>query len=167
MIRQATSVQLYPRGFKFSTGEKIYFKYGDFDDWCVHIKECAEPRRPKDVEYLSELRALAEIHGSEKVYNAFRLVYDVVKSDSNQQECLKVCKKASSYFQENTLLLWITFFMTMMAEENRANAILGKRIKHLAVIQTLNTTEKIDIIANSMRGKRWWQLDAQMQEYGI
>jgi hypothetical protein len=55
----------------------------------------------------------------------------------------------------------------MLAEENKANKKLGKRIKHLGVYQVLIDELPIATAANYSRGKNWKDLDIICQNLGF
>ena len=171
MIRKFTQVVNYNRGFELSNGYKIYFDVGSFDEWCVYIEDAnGNAKRPTDIDYFQKLYCLKQQYGSQYVYDSFCLVYDVVTKNWDleaKRQCVDVCRKVAQKYAENTLLLWLTFFMTMVAEENKQNMILKKRIKRLAVHKILLLDEPIDVVAKSMDGVGWRTLDAEMQKYGF
>lgn len=171
MIRKFTQVVNYNRGFKLSNGYKIYFDVGNFDEWCVHIEDInGNKKRPTDIDYFQELYYLKQQYGSQYVYDSFCSVYDVVTKNWDleaKRQCVDICKKVAQNYEEDTLLLWLTFFMTMVAEENKKNMILKKRIKRLAVHKILLFDEPINVVAKSMDGVGWRILDAEMQKYGF
>lgn len=171
MIRKFTQVVNYNRGFELSNGYKIYFDVGNFDEWCVYIEDInGNAKRPTDIDYFQELYCLKQQYGSQYVYDSFCLIYDVVTENWDleaKRQCVDICRKVAQNYTEDTLLLWLTFFMTMVAEENKKNMILKKRIKRLAVHKILLLDEPIDVVAKSMDGVGWRTLDAEMQKYGF
>lgn len=55
----------------------------------------------------------------------------------------------------------------MIAEENKLNAILKKRIKRLGMYQVLVQNYPPSVAANYSKGKKWRELDALMVHYGF
>ncbi len=161
----------YKRGFKLDDGRRIYFDYGTFDSWCVYVEEDDKRISPKDTMYFNELYGLGEKYGFSEVYDSFCMVFDAVKRCGwnliNKTNCLNVCQDVASLYDEDTLSLWVTLYMTMLAEEMKKNTKLGKRIKKLAVYYILMEQRPIEETTKAMVGKRWWELDREMQEVGI
>jgi hypothetical protein len=57
--------------------------------------------------------------------------------------------------------------MGMIAEENKENTILGKRIKRLGMYQTLIEGLPAEMSANFSRGMKWKQLDKECTKRGF
>ena len=55
----------------------------------------------------------------------------------------------------------------MIAEENKENALLKKRIKRLGMYQGLVLDHPADKTAMFSYGKKWKELDAIMKQYGF
>ena len=54
----------------------IEFDNGRFDNWCVFLTRPGQARyAPMDKEYFLRLRTLGNVHGHQKIYNDFVLVY--------------------------------------------------------------------------------------------
>lgn len=158
------------------TGTKIYFGTGNIDDWCVYIKEPCDVRAhaPLDKDYFMETLRLSGLYGPDKVYGSFKRVYDAVErmvwDNNHKTKCYRVCDgEAELYPGEDTLVLWLTYYMTMLAEEWKAGAVLGKRIKHLGVYNILYDGYSIEKTTTYMRNISggWRQLKGYMLERGI
>ena len=64
--------------------------------------------------------------------------------------------------------IWFSIiYAGMIAEENKANAILKKRIKRLGMHQVLIEGLDPNLAANFSKGKKWKELDALMRERGF
>lgn len=161
----------YNRGILLDNGQKIYFDYGTFDEWCVYVEDDGCRYTPKDVEYFKDLYALGQAYTFDKVYNSFCRVYDGVRRCGwniiNRANCIGICTEVASQYSEHTQYLWVILFMTMLAEEMKAHTILGKRIKRLAIHKILLEQQPIEATAYGMVGRRWYKLDAEMQERGF
>ena len=71
------------------------------------------------------------------------------------------------HYNDDTILWWLIFYMTMLAECKKENSILKKRIKKLGVYNILFDEYSIDYIIKYMKGKNWRYLDNLMKERGI
>ncbi len=163
----------YKTGFMLSNGDKIIYKQGSFDQWCVYIKKRDDERfhAPLDKDYFNELYSLALGYGFDNVYSSFKKVYDSVRkcewTREHKDYCYKICHNVDSSYDEDTLLLWLTYYMTMLAEEMKEGSILGKQIKHLGVYNLLYDRYSIDYITHYMKNKRWTYLRDLLVERDI
>lgn len=102
-----------------------------------------------------------------KVYSDFLIVYDAADEIFDENKCYSICSEVDKHYDEGTTHWWVIFYMTMVAECKKENAILKKRIKHLGVYNVLFDDYSIDYVTKYMRGKGWRDLDALMKERGI
>lgn len=153
----------------------FWFDRGRFDEWCVH---CQKPDGSMwfayDREYLSWIRNMAKFHGVDKVYNDFVTVYNSVDYYFDMKEGYEtVCEVASHYkSKESTEHWWTYFWMAMVAEERKENAIVGKRIKRLAVYNLLFDDYKMSYVLKYMNTRYnpsmdWMVLDRLCYERGF
>jgi hypothetical protein len=148
----------------------IEFDFGTFDHWCVFLSRNGMPRyAPKDTEYFAILQQLATRHGSNKLYYHFVLIYERTSSRIDTDVLLMIRKMAEEYGSDTEdIEIWFTvLYAGMIAEENKENAVLKKRIKRLGMHQLLIEKFEPNIAANFSRGKTWRELDAQMREKGF
>lgn len=153
-------------------GLKIYYSRGRKDNWLVNYETMdGSVSNPLDKNYFKWTTELANAYGREKVWDSFnRIYYSVHKNgwmNDDRELCKKVCIKEANMYEEPTLKLWITYYMTMLAEENMPNAVLGKKIKRLGVYNILWDNYTIDYVCSYMRKKRWWELREMMMERDI
>lgn len=76
----------------------------------------------------------------------------------------------SAEYNENQIEvdIWFTvIYAGMVAEENKENAILKKRIKRLGMHQLLIENESPHFAANFSKGRKWRELDLIMKKYGF
>ncbi len=160
----ATTINSVPGSFH------IEFDYGTFDNWCVFLSRNGMPRyAPKDTEYFTILQQLATRHGSHKLYYHFVLLYERT-STKIDIDVLKMIKKIAEEYggDKEDIEIWFTvLYAGMIAEENKENAVLKKRIKRLGMHQLLIERFEPYTAANFSRGKPWRELDAQMREKGF
>ncbi|MBF0378072.1 MAG: hypothetical protein HQK72_11390 [Desulfamplus sp.] len=148
----------------------IEFDRGAFDDWCVYLKRHNQTRyAPKDIQYFGILKNLGTIYGNRQIYDDFVKIYN----NTNWQIDSKVINniiEISSYYREhsNEICIWLTvIYAGMIAEENKENAILKKRIKRLGLHQVLIEGFAPDYAANFSRGRKWRELDTICKSKGF
>lgn len=151
------------------TNHRIYFDRGKFDEYCVyHINDKGKKSIPLDEHYFKWIKDLANQYGTDKVYKDFLKIYEISNEDLKENLCLKISNMIDMHYpHEDTTHWWVIFYMTMVAECKKKNAILKKRIKHLGVYNVLFDNYDIAFIISYMRGKKWQELDKLMQERNI
>ena len=146
----------------------IYFDRGKFDSYCVYVNRVGYERcAPTDDIYFKWIKGLAHRYGVIQVYTDFCLLYDIVDDKINKNKVIALVSNLDLHYNENTIIWWLIFYMTMVAECKKKNAILKKRIKKLGVYNILIENESIDDVVQYMRGKKWQELDELMKERGI
>jgi len=149
-------------------GFHLGFVKGNFDDYCVQVsKNGYNYRWFRDDEYFRWIKKLSEKYGVEQVYEDFVYVYDNVWVGVDSKYANKIVRIVDNNYREPTQHWWGLFYMTMLAEEYKENAILGKRIKHLGVYNVLIDEYKISYVVKYMRGKPWEYLDDECYKRGI
>jgi len=148
----------------FSDGSILEYDTGKFDDWCIYLTRPKSRRvAPKDSEYFQRFQQLASKYTSQKIYADFVSIYKLTTS-SLDEKVLEFITKLSNYYKSDELevdILFTIVYAGMVDEENKAKAVLKKRIKRLGMHQVL--IEKINpaIAANFSRGKNWKELDRE------
>ena len=154
----------------FSDGSTLEYGRGQFDDWCVYLKRPNEIKyAPRDYQYFARLKGYAERHGAQTVYNAFVQLYDMTDAKLSQNTIAAI-KTITAEFGADALDMAIDFtimYMGMIAEENKENTMLGKRIKRLGVHQVLLDGFTPNQAANFSRDKRWREISAECNKRGF
>ena len=150
----------------FSNGGFIEFDSGCFDGWCVFVTLPGRQRfAPADVQYFTRLKELGEKFGPQKIYDDFVVIYN--RTTKNVDSKVFELIAALSRFYETDALemeLWLNvIYAGMIAEENKENAILKKRIKRLGVHQVLIDGVSPEKAAVFSKGKKWKDLDEIMR----
>lgn len=154
----------------FDDGSFLEYDMGAFDCWCVYLTRPGTAKYPpRDSEYFKRLALYACKYGAERLYADFVRIYDRTDKTLNE-ELFPFIKELSARYAPDALDVAIDFsilYMGMVAEENKANAKLGKRIKRLGVHQLL--IEKMDsgIVVDFSRGKGWRELAELCQSKGF
>jgi hypothetical protein len=115
--------------------------------------------------YFDELQKLGE---NKTIYDDFCLIYNVTTKNLSPIVAM-VCKHLAVKYEKQGLveLIYSILYMGMIAEENKENTILGKRIKRLGMYQTLIEGLPAEMSANFSRGMKWKQLDKECTKRGF
>lgn len=148
----------------------VEFDSGSFDDWCVYLTRPQQFRyAPRDTEYFSKLQILGNAHTPERIYNDFVTFY--IPTDRNiDVNILNLITRLTDDYGTDAeeMDIWFSIiYAGMIAEENKANAILKKRIKRLGMHQVLIEGLDPNLAANFSKGRKWKELDALMGERGF
>ncbi len=153
----------------------VEFDRGSFDDWCVYLKQPELSRyAPKDTQYFTILKELGSIYGNQKIYDDFVKIYNITTSQIDSNVIKTIIEISSNYCKnqdkshKDEICRWFTVvYAGMVAEENKQNAVLKKRIKRLGIHQVLIEGLKPIYAADFSRGKKWRELDAICREKGF
>lgn len=150
---------------------KVVFDTGKFDDWCVYVVESNNTKKaPFDKDYFSDLKQLSSKYPKDKVYDDFVLIYDKTNTVINSTVLALIDKIVATYNEGDQSIIeqWFSvIYAGMIAEENKANTKLGRRIKRLGMHQTLKLDYSPQSAADFSKGKNWLNLDAIMKELGF
>ncbi len=150
-------------------GYTIFYDRGAFDEWCVYIKEPGSTFAPSDEVYFARLKALAGIHKAHQIYDDFVKIYDATHTAISDTAIQLIADISAKYGTDSIeIRKWFTvIYAGMVAEENKANKILGKRIKRLGIYQVLIQGRSVKHAANYSREKKWRYLDEIMRVHGF
>ena len=156
--------------YQFSNGGSIEFDKGNFDNWCVYVtKPNGERFAPTDTRYFSRLEKLGKLYGHDKIYDDFVVIYNRT-TKRIEPDIFKLITSLSSFYNKDALELEIWFIVLyagMVAEENKENTILKKRIKRLGMYQLLIDRISPEEAATFSKGKKWQELDKIMKSKGF
>lgn len=156
---------------RFSDGSFLEFAQGSFDEWCVYVTTPAGLRRPpRDRNYFSSLQRLGALFGPQRIYHDFVQVYDRTGTHVDQEVFSLIAAIASGYPPNYTLQVeqvLSILYLTMIAEENKANTRLGRRIKRLGVHCLLFENISVEEAADFTRGMPWRDIASLCQERGF
>lgn len=148
----------------------IEFDNGSFDSWCVYLTRPNKPRyAPKDIEYFTILQEYGKIYGAQKICNDFLKFYNLTNNTVNPDVLNLIDSLSKSYNNDaEEFEIWFTIiYAGMVAEENKSNAKLKKRIKRLGLHQVLIEGIAPEIASNFSKGKEWRSLDILMKSKGF
>ncbi|HKL33500.1 MAG TPA: hypothetical protein VJ919_13245 [Tangfeifania sp.] len=155
---------------KFSNGGFLEFDHGSFDNWCVYVVRPNGQRfAPSDLQYFSRLKKLAENYGNQKIYDDFTVIFNRVSKNIHPEIFDLIALLSRSYGKDQLEMeIWLSvLYAGMVAEENKENARLGKRIKRLGMHQVLLEGIVPGEAAVFSKGKKWRDLDKLMKEKGF
>ena len=149
----------------------VIFDRGKFDDWCVYVVETnGSKKAPSDETYFNDLYILARKYPPNKVYDDFVAIYNHTTKEIDERILMLIDAMVHTYHPEDKISIeqWMTvLYAGMIAEENKANAILKKRIKRLGMYQVLILNMPADEAARFSYKKTWRELDAVMRGFGF
>lgn len=163
----------------FPGGTSIGSTEGKFDRWCVQERVSVWTRRPTDAGCFARLLELAQRYGTDKVMADFVAVYDAMGVKPPRGDLLPsdqvldlITRLSAAYGSSpgddvRADRLFTTLYLTMIAEENKARAVLGKRIKRLGVHLVLIEGRTPEEAAAFPTGKKAAELSALCQSYGF
>jgi hypothetical protein len=154
--------------FYYSKTESIKFDKGKFDNFCVYIITHANNKidnkyAPKDNEYFKDLVNLKKIYGIE-IYNLFIKIYDNTFKKLNFNVANSIINYCDKFFIADKILCKKTFlilYYSMVAEENKINTKLGKKIKRLGIHQILIEDINPNVAANFSKGMNWKKIETE------
>ena len=155
---------------RFPDGSFLEYDRGGFDDWCVYLTSASGNRRPpRDTDYFTQLKELAERFGTEKVYSDYVKVYDLTGKQVDRDSLEKISILSKEYGASATQVdtIFSILYMAMIAEERKAGTRLGKRIKRLGSHKLLIENIPVREAANFMRGMGWRDIARLCEERGF
>lgn len=155
----------------FSDGSFLEYDLGSFDAWCVYLSRPGMERKPpRDEEYFGEMLQLAKKYGEDMLYADFLKVYENTEKSLDGKVLLAITRLAERQYEADKLkvdILFSTLYAGMLAEENKKNTKLGKRIKRLGVHSILKEGKSPVEAANLMKGMGWRQIDEMCKARGF
>lgn len=142
----------------FSDGSFLEYDQGSFDAWCVYLTKRGGSRKPpKDEEYFCRLKQLADKYGAERIYRDYVRVYSLTGKRVENSVLGTISRIAASYGNDalEVDIIFSILYMAMIAEEQKRNTRLGKRIKRLGIYALLLEGRSVSEAANFMRGMGW------------
>ncbi len=160
----------FDKKIKLSHGSYLCYDEGGFDSWCVYeVYSNGDRKAPRDIDVFLVLNDLANKFGRDDIYAQFIKIYEVTtrKFDVSVVELIReIALKYQEYCDELFRVLAI-LYMTMIAEENKKNTKLGKRIKRLGVYYLLVFGKSPDYCVSFMEGYSWKRIDELCLEGGF
>lgn len=154
----------------FADGSFLEYDRGKFDDWCVYFTEPDGSRKPpKDVDYFAQLKELSAKYGVDKVYGDYVKVYNLTGKQVSESSLALITEITASYgsYALNVDVIFSILYMAMIAEEQKKNTRLGKRIKRLGIFMLLKENRSVNEAANFMRGMGWRDIAALCEARGF
>lgn len=154
----------------FSDNSRLEFDNGRFDEWCIYVYRLKESRKAiKDLEIFAALSELGERIGSIQLYRDFLSIYQQTTALIDPIVLQLTTELADKYrgHQGNFDYLLTCLYAGMVAEENKKEAILRKRIKRLGVHQVLVEERSAAYAANFSRGKTWKEIVIECEVRGF
>lgn len=128
---------------------------GRFDNHCVYVTENFTRYAPRDTDYFDFLIKMANKYSANKIYADYTKIYDSTDSNINKDILLEITEISDEYDEADEFNKWFSvLYLGMVAEENKLNAVLKKRIKRLGIHQILFESFTSYQAANFSKGKK-------------
>jgi hypothetical protein len=154
----------------FSNGDTLAFGPGKFDNFCIYYTNADGTRWfPLDREYFETMARLAAEHTRYKVYSDFCCVYDRTTKDLDTEILDDITRMSFGYGVDRLVFdtRMSVIYAGMVAEENKADTKLGKRIKRLGMHQVLHGKLSPREAADFSRGMPWPLISVHCKCYGF
>lgn len=115
------------------------------------------------------LKKISKIYTGHKIYSDFCEIYDRTGSDVDK-EVLEYITQLSKYYDEFATMMDILFsiiYLGMIAEENKENSILGKKIKRLGMHKILIEDMSAIYASEFMKNMNWKDIEKQCVQCGF
>lgn len=156
---------------RYKDGTFLEYDEGKFDKWCVYYtNEKGYKSAPKDIDYFKDLYDFSQKYSYKRLYDDYVKIYDNTSKEINK-DILEYIEQISEQYElgdRKTIdKMFTILYMGMIAEENKVNTKLGKRIKRLGIHALLIENKSIQESATFMNGKKWYELDKLCKERGF
>ena len=154
----------------FSDGSFLEYDQGSFDKWCVYLTQRDGSREPpRDTDYFAQLKQLSARYGAARIYGDYVRVY-IRTGKQVEESVFRVISTIAASYGSDALKVDVIFsilYMAMIAEEQKENTRLGKRIKRLGIYALLMENRSVSDAANFMRGMDWKDIAKLCRERGF
>ncbi|MBS7021193.1 MAG: hypothetical protein KH135_04970 [Firmicutes bacterium] len=148
-------------------GRRLEFGPGKFDDFCVYyVNEKLEKKAPTDIQCFQVLKELSEVFDREEIYDDFVSIYQFTKKEIREKDVIYIESFGQKYGRKATFV-FLVLYMAMIAEENKKNTKLGKRIKRLGVHYLLIENHSVEESACFMKGLSAEEISILCKERGF
>lgn len=154
----------------FADNSFIEYDQGKFDKWCVYYTSANGVRTaPKDTDYFRKLKELSQKYGAMRLYSDYVNLYNMTGKELEDYKLKFITDMASAYGKDSLAVdvIFSILYVAMISEEKVTYTKLGKRIKRLGVHLLLLEDAPVGYAANIMRGKKWYEIDADCRERGF
>ena len=172
-----------------SNGYEIYFSEGDieyedgtYDQFYVSVEQGSAESFDYNSDFVLDkniflaLMDLGSLYGEQVVYDDFLKFYNMTKSvvegkEFGQMQSVFDCiLELSKRYRKDALRVEVVFswlYSAMVAEENKRNTKLGKRVKRLGVYQVLIENMSPENASEFSCDKTWQWIDGECEKRGL
>lgn len=150
------------------------FGPGKFDDWCIYVisQDKKWMKFPTDEWYFGIVKSWTAFRAPELIYADFVKIYDATTADANlpaTRKVIEIIRGLTFNYKDDfeALVIFTILYMGMIAEENKAGAVLKKRIKRLGMHQVLIEGLPVEEAAHFSRGRSTFELAPYCLERGF
>ena len=154
----------------FPDGSLLEFGRGRFDEYCLFLSKDQMTFTPHDKIYFRAIVKLAGIYGIDKIYKDFIKIYDNTTDKIDPHILNTMIDKISREYGKDSTEMNVIFsvlYAGMIAEENKTNSILGKKLKRLGLYQCLFEGKLPEDAANFSKGKGYMEIERECVARGF
>lgn len=154
----------------FSNGDSLEYDTGTFDNWCIYLCRTDGSRNaPRDPDYFSTLAELGKVFGSHRIFTDIKKIYVLTGKEIDKKVLDYISLVSLEYPNQQSIveILFTILYAALIAEENKVNTKLGKRIKFLGIYQVLIDGMPPEIAADFSKGRRWRDISRLCEENGF
>ena len=155
---------------RFADNSLLEYDQGHFDGWCIFLTRPGRPRfAPKDWQYFTRLQELSAAYGAAKTYADFITIFEATTRSLDPALLAHITAMSNDYVQHilRADIVFTLLYAGMLAEENKAYAPLGKRIKRLGVHQVVCENMRPQEAATFSMGRPWQELASLCESRGF
>lgn len=154
----------------FADGTRIAFDHGSFDEWCVFLTDPKGQRKaPYDRDYFAVIDRVVARQGPDRIWEIFVRIYERTTREPRPSVLTRITAAAGD-FGADALAVDIaltSIYLGMIAEQNKENTRLGKRVKRLAMHQIVHQRMPVEEVVNFSRGMGWREIAAHCERHGF
>ena len=154
----------------FSNGCTLIYDNGNFDNWCVYlINKSGNRLALTDRFYFKMLKNISVKYSVSYIYTDFLCIYNLTKTniESDVLKCIDILSSKYADMCDYVNMALTSLYATMVAEQNKKNTKLGKKIKLLGVYTLLCLNKDIDYSVNFMRGMSYKEILSLCEQYNL
>ena len=149
-------------------GTRLVFAKGRFDHWCIYHVRNQFAHAVRDEEVFALMQKYTNTMQRFTLYQDFLCVFKLVTNQLNYGLVNYINRLSKKYDRPAEVQFILTFlYAGMVAEENKAKAILKKYMKRLGVHQVLIECMPPRAAANYSRNKKWQELQLECEARGF
>lgn len=152
---------------EFLNGGRMMYVKGRFDAWMLDCKGVEYLSRfPRDEEIFELVISLAKQYGPANLLGEFNWIFWMTDSILSSTT-LRYIESRGKIYGQKFEIVFTFLYLSMVAEENKTHAPLGKRMKMLGIYQVLIEGADPFYASQFSKGKKVQELNEEMRKRGF